>query len=338
MTIRIIAEAAQGFEGSEEQAHLLIRAAASAGADAIKFQLVYADELSTVDYVHYGIFHSLEMSDNAWRELKADADGIGIDLYLDVFGEQSLRLASELGARGVKIHPTDIANHQFLEAVASADCGEVLLGAGGAYRSELESALLLLEGKELTVLFGFQSYPTPTAANQVARIRHFVDGRMGLKSIGTGFADHADPGDPLRIAIAAMALGAGAGVIEKHITLGRVMKLEDYESALNPDEFAEFVCVIRGCSDALGEVSSAADFGMLQEEKDYRAAVRRQVVANRDLPAGHVITQNDVALKRTSMPNALADPELVYGRQIPKGLIAGSPISDEDVESPVASK
>ncbi|NCV89142.1 MAG: hypothetical protein EBW19_02930, partial [Betaproteobacteria bacterium] len=42
--IKIIAEAAQGFEGDPLLARLLVRAAARAGADAVKFQLVYADE------------------------------------------------------------------------------------------------------------------------------------------------------------------------------------------------------------------------------------------------------------------------------------------------------
>jgi sialic acid synthase SpsE len=50
MTIEIIAEIAQGFEGVAEQARLLMKAASSAGADAAKYQLVYADELATTEY------------------------------------------------------------------------------------------------------------------------------------------------------------------------------------------------------------------------------------------------------------------------------------------------
>jgi hypothetical protein len=46
MKVQIIAELAQGFEGRPEQARLLLRAAAAAGADAAKYQLVYADELA----------------------------------------------------------------------------------------------------------------------------------------------------------------------------------------------------------------------------------------------------------------------------------------------------
>ena len=49
MNIEIIAEIAQGFEGKPEQSRLLIKAASAAGANAVKFQLVYADELATPD-------------------------------------------------------------------------------------------------------------------------------------------------------------------------------------------------------------------------------------------------------------------------------------------------
>ena len=51
--IEVIAELAQGFEGRPDQARLLLQAAASAGADAAKFQLIYADELAAPDYRHW---------------------------------------------------------------------------------------------------------------------------------------------------------------------------------------------------------------------------------------------------------------------------------------------
>ncbi len=57
-----------------------------------------------------------------------------------------------------------------------------------------------------------------------------------------------------------MAMGAGATVLEKHLTLGKIMKLEDHESALNPDEFLEFTQTIRACSQALGAAIDCEDF------------------------------------------------------------------------------
>src|SRR6185369_11224283 len=137
--------------------------------------LVYADELATPDYKYYELFRSLEMADEVWTGLVAYAGELGVRLYLDIFGGRSLRLAEQLGLKVVKLHGTDISNVGFLEQVASSSVPKILLGAGGAYASELERAINILSEKEVVVLLGFQGYPTPNEANQIARIRLLVD-------------------------------------------------------------------------------------------------------------------------------------------------------------------
>lgn len=59
--LEIIAEIAQGYEGSAKLTELLTIGAIESDADSIKFQLVYADELATQDYKYYDLFKSLEM-------------------------------------------------------------------------------------------------------------------------------------------------------------------------------------------------------------------------------------------------------------------------------------
>ena len=70
--IKIIAEAAQGFEGDPLLARLLVRAAARAGADAVKFQLVYADEIATPSYKYYDLFKKLEMPAACWKDVAGE--------------------------------------------------------------------------------------------------------------------------------------------------------------------------------------------------------------------------------------------------------------------------
>lgn len=331
--VEIIAELAQGFEGSLEQARLLLTAAAAAGADAAKYQLVYADELAAADYKHYALFRSLEMSDAAWQQLAREAAALDIQLQVDIFGRRSLDLAVRIGAAAIKLHPTDLANVGLLRAVAESTIPRVLLGAGGCLVPELSDALAILGAKPVVILLGFQGYPTPEAANQIARVRHVLEGSARARPGTTvGFADHAAPESPLRFALAAMAIGAGATVIEKHLTLGRVMKLEDHESALNPDEFREFVDTLRSCALALGSVSQAADFGMAEEERAYRTAIRRHVVAARPLGKGTTLGPADLALKRTSSGSPLTDPAAVYSRVLARDLEADAPVLASDLE------
>ena len=333
MRVEIIAELAQGFEGRPEQSRLLMKAAATAGADAAKYQLVYADELATPDYQHYELFRTLQMDDEVWARLAADAAELGIQLHLDIFGIRSLQLAQQLGVPVVKVHGTDISNVGFLEKIAASSVPRVMLGAGGAFAGELERAIGILAAKQLVVLLGFQGYPTPNDANQIDRVKALA-GRLGAAhpNVTIGFADHAPPDSPLRYALAAAAVGAGASVIEKHLTLGQVMKLEDHESALNPDEFAVFCQVIRGCADAIGATLQAEDFGMSEAEQGYRKMIRRHVVAGRDLAAGTRLSPADLILKRTSAEQVLTDLASAYRKTLKRELKFNAPLSPADVE------
>lgn len=338
MSIEIVAELAQGFEGRPEQARLLLKAAAAAGADAAKYQLVYADELATPDYKYYGLFRSLEMPDEVWQGLATYACELGIQLHLDIFGSRSLRLAEQIGVGAIKLHGTDIANISLLEAVARSSIPRVLLGAGGAFMSEIEQAINLLSGKEIVVLLGFQGYPTPGNANQISRVRMLSDlFSLRYSEVSIGFADHADPASPLRLALAAIALGAGATVFEKHLTLGEVMKMEDYEAALNPDRFLEFTTALRECSEAYGVSSDIFDFGMSEAEYGYRKMIRRHVVTRRSLVAGARIDPADIVLKRSAAINPLTDLSQVYGATIKRDIAINEPLLINDLSDNGAS-
>ena len=332
MQIEIIAELAQGFEGRPEQARLLMKAAAAAGADAAKYQLVYDEELATPDYKNYDLFRSLEMEDAVWQGLAEYARELGIRLYLDVFGNRGMQLAERIGVTAVKLHGTDIANVGLLEEVAESSIPKILLGAGGALLNELENAINILSGKEIVMLLGFQGYPTPNEANQIARVS-LIAHRLGQShpSVLVGFADHASPDSPLRYAHAATAIGAGARVLEKHLTLGQIMKLEDHESALNPDEFAEFCWVLRDCAIAYGESKDCTDFGMHDAEQGYRKMIRRHVVVRHDLATGARLKPTDLVLKRSSAEDVLTDLTLAYDKTIRRDLKNNTPISPKDI-------
>jgi len=328
--LKIIAEAAQGFEGKPELAALLVTAAAKAKADGVKFQLVYADELATPVYQHYALFKSLEMPDDKWGEIKQLADRTGVALYLDVFGTRSLGLALRLGCPGVKIHSTDMGNLGLLQEVASSEIPLALLSTAGCSDAEVEEALMLLKKKRVVLLHGFQGYPTPLEANNISRVRRLQQllNESGHCDRGViGFADHAPADDPTRFLLPAVALGAGALLIEKHLTLSKIMKFEDHEAALSPDEFADFVAQIRACFDALGD-----DARMHASELDYRKKTRKHVVASRNISAGEKIDPAMVGLLRTSSADAIYDARSVYGRRAKSGIKIGTAVAKTMLE------
>ena len=330
--IKIIAELAQGFEGKPDQARLLVLAGAKAGADAVKMQLVFADELCTPDYKDFLLFQTLEMTDGIWHGLAAQCRELNVELHLDVFGPRSLALAEEIGATAIKIHGTDMGNIGLLKAVAKSKVRQVLLGAGGGFLPEIAMAVELLAEKQVVVLLGFQGYPTPDDANHVERVRTVKTLFAEHGNVTVGFADHAVPNSPLSLGIAATALGAGATVFEKHLTLAQAMKLEDHEAALNPDQFVVFAGALRDCAKSLGRVvPDAHDFGMSESELAYRQWTRKHVVACRPIAAGTIIPPEAVLLKRTPSTQYLTDLDSVYGKRVLRNIEINQAISAVDL-------
>ena len=308
MSLEIVAEIAQGFEGDPKQSWLLLKSAARARANAAKFQLVFADELATPDYIHYDLFKNLEMPTEIWEFLNLEAQKLGIDLQVDIFGVKSLELALHLGLKTIKVHPTDATNEGLLEAIENSAIERILLGIGGSGRDEINFALSKLKTKYVVLLLGYQGYPTPTNTNQIHRVAQLVNEFSSRRPFVTvGFADHASPDSGLAIPLGAMAIGSGATLIEKHITLNRVIELEDFESAINADEFRDYVSILQDTYSALGSPTDRNDYGMSEEERLYRAKIRRHVVTARDIKNGEQILSSDLLLKRTSSVSPITD-------------------------------
>lgn len=332
-TVDIIAELAQGYEGSIEQALLLLKAAKGAGADAAKYQVIYADELCTPDYKHYALFGGLEMPEEAWERIILMARKLEIRLILDIFGDRSLALAEKLGVREIMVHATDLTNMPLIEKIATGSATKVVLGVGGALMSEIERAVQALYSKQVVVMVGFQGYPTPDDENQISRIGHIAHELAGKHPAMTiGFADHSQPGSSWILPFSSMALGLGARVFEKHLTLGEVMKLEDYEAAINPDKFAHYSEGLRICAAAMGIVKLTDNFGMYPSELGYRQMVRRCVVAAALLPAGTTIGKDDVTLKRSAKLGDFHSLDSVVGSTLLSEVEANQPLRFDYVQ------
>ena len=88
---------------------------------------------------------------------------------------------------------------------------------------ELEKSLIVLKNKEVDLLLGFQSYPTENCDNHILRFSKVSSIAQNSQKFQIGFADHANPNNQMKFAIACTAVGAGYEVIEKHLTLGKIM-------------------------------------------------------------------------------------------------------------------
>ena len=113
----VIAEAAQGYEGSVDLAKLLIKAAHAAKADAVKFQVVYADGVCEKNYEHYELYKQLELTQQEWQEVRDFAKLYKLDFIVDVSSNISFDVIKNINVDGVKLHSTNFFNDELIKNI-----------------------------------------------------------------------------------------------------------------------------------------------------------------------------------------------------------------------------
>jgi len=328
MSVEIIAEAAQGYEGDPTQAKQLAKAAVKAGADGVKFQIVYADELAAPGYQYFELFQQLEMDDSAWEAVADIVRDAGCKLYFDVFGDKGVALAQKLSADGVKIHATDFFNTELINTAVKS-FSKVFLSLGGIYIEELDEFMTSydLAPNQCTLMHGFQAEPTPVEANNIRRIESLQE---RYPNCSVGFMDHSDGDLDDAQTLALLSLPYAVPCIEKHITLDRALEIEDFPSGLAPSDFKQFVTRVRRLEAALG----SPDLGLTEVEEGYRSRMLKVAVVLRDLEAGHVLAREDVHLLRAAEPpaNPIRRIEEVVGKRLGVALSAHAPVEEGMVE------
>jgi len=325
---KIIAELAQGYEGKVDIAKQLIESAKLAGADYAKIQVVYADELSTSDYKDYKIFKSLELDKTKWNEISKFAQKKKISLITEVFGEKSIAISKFIKSKFYKIHPTDINNFELLRLVKSVKPKRIFIGIGGAKEKEIEKCLFFFKKFDVVLLHGHQSLPTPNQDMNIQRISNIISKyKIKYNKISIGIADHAIPGDKTIKDIISMAIGAGARYIEKHLTTNRIYKLEDYHSALNPDEFKKF----RSYIDELFKIYGDGRYLSSSSERKYRHNTRRSIFLKKNLKKHTVLKEDFFVMKRSPMSSDIKNIFEIIGKKAKKNLFKNRLIYKKDL-------
>jgi N,N'-diacetyllegionaminate synthase len=331
-SVYIIAEAAQGYlplvgeQGSSDTALLLVRAAAAAGADAVKFQIVYVEELAQPGNVHFDIFQRLEMDESTWRRVRNYAAKLGVDFIADVFGPRSFTVARNIGVDAIKLHSTSFFDHSLISNVLALGC-PAYFSLGGIEPAEIDAFIERHGARnhgKIVLLYGFQAEPTPLENNNLARIPALI-ARTGLP---IGFMDHSDGAGPDATYLSVLALGIGIQIFEKHVTLDRELELEDYMSALAPGRLREYVETLRRLAHAVG----SQELDLTLAERNYREKAVKRVTAARPVAAGARLCADDICLIRPTTPRGAFKAEDLLGRCLRRSIATGEAISVEDVE------
>jgi sialic acid synthase SpsE len=325
----IIAEIASSHEGDVDLAIQLVQQASQTGTDAIKLQIFNREYLISSYHEKYESFGEIELSRPEWMKVLSVAERTGVDIIMEVYDPDSLAFCETFSfISAYKIPTSDISNREFLETFA--DTGKPLyLGAGGATQNEIDMAVTLLKNrsvKKLVLMHGFQSYPTKLENTNLSRIpmfRHRYD-------VDVGMADHCDAEEHhISFMIPAMAYSMGASFIEKHITHDRSKRGRDHYSALNPDEFTEFVRSMKSVQVALG----SEHMDLTPEEENYRRVMKRFAVMKHAMSAGMTLGNENVLFKRTGDKGiSHADITNITGRRLKQDKQVDEPIQESDLD------
>lgn len=329
----IIAEAGVNHNGEMEIARKLIDQAASAGADAIKFQTFRADKIVTRDAPtasyqkkntgtesQYRLLKNLEITEDDIRELIKHARKRKITFLSTPFDEESCNLLHELGVPAHKISSGDLTNTPLLET-AAAHRIPIILSTGMSTLCEIEKALKTIgEGKSQAALMHcVTQYPAPMDNLNLRA----VDTLKRTFNLPVGFSDHSTA-----IYTPAVAVALGANLIEKHFTLNRAMPGPDHRASLNPHELREMITAIRETEKALGDGVKIPT----PQEEEIKASVRRSIVAARNITAGEMIRREMITFKR---PLGGIEPEHyreILGRKTRRAIKKDQHIRWEDIE------
>lgn len=292
--IKIIAEVANAHQGDFSKAYKLAQKSKEAGADAVKFQIYFADEMLDKKHPHFNHFKKQSFSENQWTNLIKKTKKLNIKIYCDVFGIRAFKLAKKNMVDGYKIHSSDLNNILLLKQVAREN-KDVFLSCGGSTISEIAYALTYFNNnKKPILLHGYQSFPTKLEYTNLDRInllkKEFKDNCL------YGYQDHISGSDIYNRYISIAAMGYGIDFLEKHVTLNRKLKGVDYYSSLEPQELKKFILIIKKIHKGFG--INQKEFS--KDEFAYRNKMKKHLFVKKNFKKGQKVNSNFVEFKRAS--------------------------------------
>ncbi|MDR1249234.1 MAG: N-acetylneuraminate synthase family protein [Treponema sp.] len=313
----IIAELGTSHGGSAAKARELIDAAVASGADCVKFQIVYADEIlhpNTGEVALpggsirlYDRFKQLEKDLDFYAGLKAYVEARGLLFLASPFGLRSARELRSLKPRLLKIASPELNYTGLLTELASYGL-PALLSAGVSRLGDIEAALEIFSPERVCLLHCVTAYPAPERDYNLRLLPNLA----AVFGCAVGLSDHSlDPE-----LVPALGVIMGAAVIEKHFCLSRGDPGLDDPIALDPADFSRMVRAVRQASSqspaaALetmvrerGEATVEAVLGdgvkrLAPSEKANYERTNRSLHALRDIAAGETLRAEDFAALRT---------------------------------------
>ena len=329
-----IAEIGNNHNGDYFLAKKTIEEAVKSGADAVKFQKRFIDEVfakelqekpQTKDQIFgktYGEYRqALELGFEDFVKLKKVSEELGTIFFATPFDKKSVDFLEEVGVELYKIASFDSTNLPLLEYVAKKG-KPMILSTGMTSLEELDEAVetILQYNNQLIILHCVSVYPTVDKSLNLATIPFLKERYAPLP---VGYSGHEKDYSPT---LAAVALGAKC--VERHITIDKKLPGPDHALvSIDPEEFKKMVDGARRIEMALGKPGKH----LFEEEMATRNKHSKSLVTRVAIPAGTILTAEMLTCKSPGYglkPRMLSS---VIGKKLKVDLLADTVITNDHI-------
>lgn len=325
----IIAELSGNHNRSLERAFDIVRAAAAAGAHALKLQ-TYTPDSMTLDlderefriadpgspWTGTSLYKLYQEACTPWEwhePIFRLARELGLTAFSTPFDEAAVEFLERLGVPCYKIASFENVDLSLIRRVAKTG-KPLIISTGMATVAELEEAVTAAReagGQSLILLKCTSTYPASPENTNLATIPHLRE----LFGCEVGLSDHT-----MGVGAAVASVAMGASVIEKHFTLRRADGGPDSSFSMEPAELATLVVETRRAWEALGQVS----YGPTEAEKK-SLLFRRSLYVCEDLKAGDVLTARNLRAIRPGLGLPPKFIDQLMGRRVVRAVKRGTP-------------
>lgn len=328
----VVAEIGANHEGDLAVAKRMIREAAQAGADAVKFQTYQAEKIiARTEQERFAHFQHLALPAEAFADLAAEAQARKVLFLSTPFDLDAVELLDPL-VPAFKIASGDITCLPLIERIAHTG-KPIFLSTGMATLEEIAAALNAIRTaaevgpdtlrERVVLLHCVSSYPT---APEEANLRAMLTLRKTF-GLPVGYSDHT-----VGILACLAAASLGACVLEKHFTLDKSRRtLRDHQLSADANDLTELTAAVKCVAAMLGSGVKAP----MPSEEANRVTMRRSVAARVDIKTHEVLSERHLTVLRpaTGVPPSelatligqIAQQDIPAGSVIPQGAVARPP-------------
>ncbi|MCD7937888.1 MAG: N-acetylneuraminate synthase family protein [Tannerellaceae bacterium] len=247
----------------------------------------------------------LELTDEEHLEVFNHSRSRGLEFVETLCSPGCLSLLKLFTPDYLKVASRDMTNLPLLQAMAETRI-PMILSTGMTGKKELDEALELITRyhSEISILHCVSQYPTHPDNLNLHTItylkKHYPEYRIG-------FSDHT-----IGIVAPVVAVGLGAEIIEKHVTIDRRMKGTDQLGSLGPDGVNRMIRDIRIAERWMGTEDLYLEEGVAAA----KMKLERSVASVRRLLPGDVITEKDIHLLSPGDGYKWSERHLIIGREV----------------------